>query len=113
MKQDEIVTFIKTLQAHRGELIQLKDQLFWFGGRGWDGQPGRICLILDVGGEPVDNIVKDVDVDAAISLGYDAVVQLLIEGSPKWVYVNKQSVQFILDDQLSNLDGSVHAHDIS
>ena len=42
------MTLLDRLHAHRGGLVRIKTQLFWYGGRGWDRFPGRICLILDV-----------------------------------------------------------------
>ena len=41
------MNLLETLQAHKGSLIRLKTQLYWHNGRGYDGTPGRICLILD------------------------------------------------------------------
>ena len=41
------MTFLEMLQSHKGSLIRLKTELFWYGGRGWDKSPGRICLLLD------------------------------------------------------------------
>ena len=41
------MNLLETLQAHKGSLIRLKTQLYWHDGRGYDGTPGRICLILD------------------------------------------------------------------
>ena len=41
------MNFLDNLQAHKGCLIHLKTQLYWYKGRGWDNNPGRICLLLD------------------------------------------------------------------
>ena len=41
------MTLLEQLQAHKGGLIQLKTQLYWYDGRGWDGDPARVCLLLD------------------------------------------------------------------
>jgi hypothetical protein len=115
MKQDELVTFIKTLQAHRGGLIQLKDQLFWFGGRGWDGQPGRICLILDVlerGCGPGATAAGSSASSWSVAESEELVL-LLIDELPKWFWLSEDDIEFIGGHALSNLGGSVLAHDIS
>ena len=31
------MTFLEALQSHRGGLVRIKTQLYWYGGRGWDG----------------------------------------------------------------------------
>jgi hypothetical protein len=41
------MTLLDKLQAHKGGLLQLKTQLYWYGRGGWDNNPGRICLLLD------------------------------------------------------------------
>ena len=41
------MNLLETLQAHKGGLICLKTELYWYDRRSWDGTPGRICLILD------------------------------------------------------------------
>ena len=41
------MALLDKLQAHRGGLLQLKTQLYWYGRGGWDNNPGRICLLLD------------------------------------------------------------------
>lgn len=89
--------FLEQLQSHRGGLIRLKE-LYWYTGRGWDESPGRICLILDVGGAPPGFRVP-VRVAAATStipdlreLG-DAL--LLIDGCPHWVRVVHEDVELL------------------
>ena len=41
------MTFLEVLQSHKGGLLRIKSELYWYGGRGFDGYPGRVCLILD------------------------------------------------------------------
>ena len=41
------MTFLEELQAHKGGLVRIKSELYWYGGRGPDGSPGRVCLLLD------------------------------------------------------------------
>ena len=95
------MTFVETLQANRGELLRLKTQLWWYNGVGWDNLPGRVCLILDA--TAPDACVSDASVPAALDallrcdpLGMiGASVLLLIDGSPKWVWIDKQSAEII------------------
>jgi len=84
------MTFLEQLQAHKGGLIQLKSQLYWYGGRGYDGNPGRVCLILDsaatvAGAKPAARACSN----AA------AVAYLLLDGSPQWVWVAKADVELL------------------
>jgi hypothetical protein len=46
------MTFPEALQAHKGGLVRIKSDLFWYGGRGWDGVHDRICLLLNAAGSP-------------------------------------------------------------
>ena len=41
------MTFLDKLCAYKGGLIQLETDLYWYGGRGYDGNPGQVCLLLD------------------------------------------------------------------
>jgi hypothetical protein len=42
------MTFLEQLQAHKGGLVQLKTELYCYAQGRYDGNPGRVCLILDV-----------------------------------------------------------------
>jgi len=87
-----LVTFLKQLQAHRGGLIRLKTQLYWYGGRGWDKNRGRLCLLLDV-----DRGIIETDATAAGAGGGAAAALLLIDGRAQWVRVAERDVEFELD----------------
>ena len=92
------MTLLEQLQSHRGGLIRLKTQLFWYDGPGHDNNPGRICLLLDAargrgGADPRVVLVACTAVDA----DDDAAVLLLIEGQPQWVWVAEQDVE-VIDD---------------
>jgi len=92
------MTFIESLQAHKGGLIRLKSQLYWYDGRGYDGNPGRVCLILDA--------ATDLGLDYALTrrpaaarttaaTRTAAVAYLLLDGSPQWVWVAKADVELL------------------
>jgi len=83
------MTFLEQLQAHKGGLIQLKSQLYWYGGRGYDGNPGRVCLILDAAANASTKPTA-----RACSIA-DAVAYLLLDGLPQWVWVAKADVELL------------------
>ena len=70
---------LEQLQAHKGGLIQLKTQLYWYDGRGWDGDPARVCLILDT-----------------------AAAFLLIDGQPQWIWVAEEDIALLVNDPPAN-----------
>ena len=98
------MTFLETLQAHRGGLICLKAELYWYGGRGYDGNPGRICLLLDTAATSSTTITAGARIAARITgadvrTGFDAEAYLLIDGSPQWVWVADKAIEILVNDQ--------------
>ena len=96
------MTFLESLQAHKGGLIQLKSQLYWHDGRGYDGNPGRVCLILDA----ALTIAKAVAVTLALApaaavapASAVAAAYLLIDGQPAWIWVAEQDIELLVNDQ--------------
>jgi hypothetical protein len=91
------MTFLKQLQSHRGGLIRLR-KLYWYGGRGWDRSPGRICLVLDAAGP---RRARAVTLAALAAAGFAAdpdaaaVALLLIDGGPQWVWVAQADVELL------------------
>lgn len=90
------MTFLEALQAHCGGLILLKTQLYWYGAGCWDNNPGRVSLILDAdhfgarfvhaaGAYVADGRIDGIDGGACVFL--------LIDESPKWVWVDEQDVE--------------------
>ena len=97
------MTFLEKLQSRKGGLIRLKTELFWYGGpargRGWDGNPGRICLLLDAADnaapvEPFD-VADTATTRAGISAGACKAAYLLIDGSHHWVCMVQEDVELI------------------
>jgi hypothetical protein len=82
------MTFLEALQSHKGRLILLKTELFWYGGRGRDGCPGRICLLMD-----------SAPAAAAARAGRraltDTATLLLIDGRPHWVWVSADDLELL------------------
>ena len=88
------MTFLEQLQSHKGGLIQLKSQLYWYGGRGYDGNPGRVCLILDAATiAPAHAPAHAAVATAATADG--VIAYLLLDGSPQWVWVDKEDMELL------------------
>ena len=112
------MTLIEALQAHRGGLVLLKTEIFWYAGRGWDGITGRVCLLMDAAPSPpfVDAATSTTaaraaaadhtaDLPAAVATtaaGGDgrrrrlsASALLLIDGCPHWVWVAPADLELL------------------
>jgi hypothetical protein len=92
------MTLLEELTAHKGGLILLKTELFWYDGRGWDGVHDRICLLMD--SVLTDDIgfpdacgtrAADEDRDGA----GDPAACLLIDGRPHWVCIAPADVELL------------------
>ena len=90
------MTFLEQLQAHKGGLIQLKSQLFWYGGRGDDGNPGRVCLILDAAGTGTAAVgPSTAAVTTSVRSKTPTAAFLLVDGSPHWVWIAEADVELL------------------
>ena len=95
------MTFLETLRAHRGGLLRLKGELFWYGGRGWDGTPDRICLVLDAAARsavPAGHVAAQATplIRPTVLLRAPAFAALLlIDGAPHWVWVAPEDVEIL------------------
>ena len=87
------MNLLETLQAHKGSLIRLKTQLYWHDGRGYDGTPGRICLILDAAA-PYPRAAAAAITAAAEAAAITAAL-LLIDGQLQWIWVAKEDVELL------------------
>ena len=105
------MTFLEALQAHKGGLIQLKTQLYWYDGRGYDGTPGRVCLLLDAallaGGPGRRAHVATVNASrsrhAASFMGAATEAAfLLIDGQPQWIWVAAEDITLLVNDPPAN-----------
>jgi hypothetical protein len=93
------MTLLECLQSHKGSLLRIKSQLFWYGGGGgWDGNPGRVCLILDAA--PV-TLTGDLfaavtaGTSAALGAAQTAYALLLIDDRPRWIWVAEADVEVL------------------
>ena len=90
--------FLQTLKAHRGRLICLKTALFWYGGRGFDDSPGRICLLLDASARTSARAASPTRSAAAMTATADATAAaalLLIDDRPQWIWVSRADMELI------------------
>jgi len=85
--------FLETLQANLGGLIRLKTSLYWYDGQGWDNNPGRVCLILDVlrHGGPASACT----VTSYNTSNNEELVLLLINGLPVHVWTSEPDIELI------------------
>ena len=90
------MTFLEALRAHTGGLIRLKTDLFWYGCRGLDGSPGRICLILDASPRG-DHSPEAITTSATLSaFAHSALASLLlIDSTPQWIWVAQEDVELL------------------
>ena len=95
------MTLLERLQSHKGGLIKLKTELFWYGGRRWDENPGCACLLLDAAATAATAAARTTttvvptraDIDGSGSR--TATAYLLIDGSPHWVWIAAEDVEFL------------------
>lgn len=96
------MTFLETLQSHKGGLIRLKTELYWYDGRGYDRSPGRICLILDAAPATTATAATTTTVPAAAAAARVAArvaALLLIDGSPQRVWMDEADIEILVNDQ--------------
>jgi hypothetical protein len=95
--------FLQELGSHRGGLLLLKTELWWYGGRGWDGIRGRVCLLMDARDAAGSGAELPGGVDVAAAT-YAAAVReqvpstaafLLVDGEPHWVWVAQADVELL------------------
>lgn len=105
------MTLLDKLQAHKGGLIQLKPQLYWYGSRSYDNNPGRICLILDAAAARVRPTATGINSVSATSPAIrrfassticSAAAFLLINGRAHWVWVVEADVELLVNDPPTN-----------
>ena len=112
------MTLLDKLQAHKGGLIRLKTQLYWYGVRGYDNNPGRICLILDAATPTTDAATeaaaRAVDRGASATLAAAtrssrsaarraiADALLLFDGMPQWIWVAEEDIELLVNDPPTN-----------
>ena len=91
------MTLLEKLQSHRGGLLRLKTELYWYDVGDWDNNPGRVCLVLDATVHAPGTDAATVRADGLLGevVGELADVLLLVDGSPQWVWVAECDVEVI------------------
>ena len=84
------MTFLKQLQSHRGGLIRLKSELYWYDRGSWDENPGQICLVLDASAS-----LASIAAHAARAAGTAAAALLLIDDTPRWIWVSQADMEIL------------------
>jgi len=87
------MTLLDKLQAHKGGLLRLKNQLYWYGRGGWDNNPGRACLLLDATARAAAFARPSASAASAF---------LLIDGQPHWVWIAEEDVELLVNDPPAN-----------
>jgi len=88
------MTLIEALQSHRGGLVRIKSDLFWYDSRGWDGTRGRICLLMDADDNAPDRRFAAARTTAP-ALSGATVALLLVDGQPHWVWVGADDLELL------------------
>jgi len=86
------MTFLEQLQANKGGLVQLKTELYWYAQGRYDGNPGRVCLILDAA---ANILPADAGTTAATARSVAARAYLLIDGGPRWIWIVDEDVELL------------------
>ena len=92
------MTFLERLERHKGGLIRLKTQLWWYDRERFDRSPGRVCLLLgakrhDTWEDPAHGL-PDASGEHPFYLTA-AYILLLIDGRVKWVGVAEGDVEWL------------------
>jgi hypothetical protein len=87
------MTFVESLRSHKGGLIRLKTELFWYNNTEWDGTLFRICLLLDARDYGRPACWKACTANATTTR--TAVSHLLIDGLACWVLMDEQDVAIL------------------
>ena len=102
------MTFLERLQTHKGGLLRLKTELYWYGSQGYDESPDRICLILDAARRTAAPLVAARTATAArrtaaavrsSTAAARIAALLLIDGSPQWVWMDEADIEILVNNQ--------------
>jgi len=91
--QEVVMDFLQELGSHRGGLLLLKTQLWWRGGRGWDGIRGRVCLLMDARVRALGAAAHGCV--AVVTGSPQASALLLVDGALVWVWVAQADVELL------------------
>jgi len=86
------MTFLEELTAHKGGLVRIKTQLFWYDGRGWDGVHDQVGLLLNTASHA---FAVATSATVAASGPHAAAALLLADGAPHWVWVAADDLELL------------------
>jgi hypothetical protein len=86
------MTFLEALRSHKGGLVRIKSQLYWYG-RGWDGVHDRVCLLLNAAASPPSRVLAAAR--QYTNWGDGPAALLLVDGAPHWVWVAPANVELL------------------
>jgi len=94
------MVLLEQLRIHVGGLVLLKTELFWYGGRGWDGITDRTVLLMDACAHvaPAARSVQGAAMglfDTTSAAALAAGILLLIDGCPHWVWVSADDLELL------------------
>lgn len=90
------MTFKEQLRAHVGGLVCLKSQLYWYSSDTWDGINERVCLLLDLSAARTEPLLAALTTVSPLPDPVPAACALLlIDGTPKWVWISEKTTEFI------------------
>jgi len=93
------MTFLQQLQAHKGGLLRLKTQLYWYDGVR-NEIVGRVCLLLDAATAAdalaaAARTATAAGTAAAHVRSSTAAALLLIDGSLQWIWITEADVDLL------------------
>ena len=89
------MTLLKELTAHKGGLILLKSELYWYGGRGWDRITDRTVLLMDACAPNAALTAASARTARRDRAVLFACTLLLIDGRPHWVWVGADDLELL------------------
>ena len=84
---------VEELRNHIGDLIRIKTELYWYGGRGWDEDAEKLCILLNSKSLSSPEGGRCAATCAVPSPQY--ALQLLIESEIQWVWACDNSFEIV------------------
>jgi len=84
---------LEELKTHIGSLVHVKTALYWYGGRGWDENSDRFCILLD--SKSISSVGGGTFAATCALSAPEYVLQLLIDDEPQWVAASDDSYEIV------------------
>jgi len=93
--REETDAFVDSLRSRKGGLIRLMADLYWYEAECWDHSAGTVCLILNADvASRVIHVAEGANFSRTDFLVH-AGLQILLDGKPVWIWINKADVETI------------------